>query len=59
MKEKFAFDRYRVRFVRAIERFWTLLFLTYFYCAETGDGDESLGLKLIRNRREHGLVDWI
>jgi len=59
MKGKYAFDRYRVRSVRAIERFWTLLMLTYFYCAETGGGNESLGLKRIRSQREHGLVDWI
>ncbi|PTX53972.1 DDE family transposase [Melghirimyces profundicolus] len=59
MKGKYAFDRYRIRSVRAIERFWILLLLTFFYCAETGSGDESLGLKRIRHRREHGLLDWI
>ncbi|MFD1427617.1 hypothetical protein JOD24_001456 [Kroppenstedtia sanguinis] len=59
MKGKYAWDRYRVRSVRAIERFWTLVFLTYFYCAETGSGDESLGLQRIRSRREHRWVDWI
>lgn len=59
VKSKYAWDRYRIRSVRAIKRLWTLLFLSYFYCAETGDGDESFGLRRIRSRRELRLVDWI
>jgi DDE superfamily endonuclease len=59
MKEKFAFDRYQTRSVQSIDRFWTLLFLTYLYVLQANESNVCLGLRMLRKHRIQNFVEWI
>jgi hypothetical protein len=59
MKDKMSLDRYRVRSPLAIDRFWSLLFLTYLYVVQHDGFSFFTGLRTVRKRQIHGVIEWV
>lgn len=58
-KDDLSYDRYRVRNMKAIHRYWTIVQYAYVYCHAKGLCCFSEGLRTFRKQKEHRLIEFI
>ncbi|BBW96900.1 IS701 family transposase [Geobacillus icigianus] len=58
-KDQLKLDGYRVRHIRAVKRYWTVVLFACVYSIAESQQDLSSGLELLRSRKGHSVVEFI